>query len=64
MLTMLVHPNGGGVLSIHHGPTELLNFDTAVTALNGEATGFLFLGLFMYLGAAVGACYLLTGKTY
>lgn len=63
VLTMLVHPNSDTVLSMHHGSKELLNFDEAVKDLSGEATGFLFLGLFMYIGAAVGAYFLLTGKT-
>jgi len=64
VLTMLVHPNSDNVLSMHHGSRELLNFDEAVADLSGEATGFLFLGLFMYLGAIIGGYYLITGKAY
>ena len=61
---LLVHPNSDNVLSMHADSTELLNFTAAVDALSSEATGFLFLGLLMYLGAAIGAYYLITGKTY
>lgn len=64
VLQLLVHPNSDNILSLRAGDAELLHFDETVAALTGEMTGFLFLGLFMYAGAAVGAYYLLTGKTY
>lgn len=61
---MLIHPNSDSVLSLRTAGTELLSFDTAMAGLTGEKTGFLLLGLFMYLGAATGAYYLIAGKTY
>lgn len=63
-VNLLVHPNSDSVLSLCTVDAELLNFDEAVAGLSGEKTVFLFLGLFMYLGAAMGAYFLLAGKTY
>ena len=64
VLSLLIHPNSDSVLAIHHAGQELLNFDKAVRDLSVEATGFMVLGLFMYLGVVIGAYHLITGKTY
>ena len=64
LLDMLVHPNGDAVLSIHTGDNPLLTFEDAMKHLSFERWGFFAIGLFCYIGAGIGAYYLITRKYY
>ena len=44
-------------LLIHPNSNTILTFDETIRKLGGEATGFLFLGLFMYFCSLVGLYY-------
>lgn len=63
-LDMLIHPNGDAILSIHVDSESLLTFEDTMKHLSFERWGFLVLGLFCYLGAGVGAYYLIARKYY
>ena len=56
-ITLLIHPNSNTIVEFSNGQTVLLNFDETIGKLEGESTGFLFLGLFMYFCALVGLYY-------
>lgn len=49
---MLVHPNSDTILDMRAGGQSILDFADTQRRLNGEKTGFLILGIFMYLCAA------------
>ena len=51
---MLVHPNSASILSLTIDGEEIVSFDDAVAKLSRENTGFLWLGIGMYLLAAWG----------
>jgi len=53
-LTLLIHPNSGTVVELVTEEGIILTFDDAIRKLGREATGFLFIGLFMYFCAFVG----------
>ena len=54
-VTLLVRPNSSAmVVGIYTESETLLDFDEAIEKLGGEAAGFLFLGLFLYLVALIG----------
>ncbi len=64
-LDMLVHPNGGDkLLAITADGETILAFDDAIKSLSVERWGFFALVLFCYLGASVGAYYLIKRKYY
>ena len=52
-LTLLIHPNSNTILELSTEHGTLLHFDETVEKLSGEATAFLFLGLFMYFAAGL-----------
>lgn len=56
-ITLLIHPNSNTIVEFSSGNGVLLSFDDTINKLDGEASGFLFLGLFMYLCALVGLYY-------
>lgn len=51
---MLVHPNSASILSLTIDGEEIVSFDDAMAKLSRENTGFLWLGIGMYLLAAWG----------
>lgn len=64
-LDMLVHPNGGDtLLSVTATGESILAYDDAMKMLSVERWGFFAIGLFCYLGAGVGAYYLIKRKYY
>ena len=56
-ITLLIHPNSNTIVEFSSGNTILLSFNDTINKLDGEASGFLFLGLFMYFFALVGLYY-------
>ena len=54
-LDMLIHPNSDTILSLTVNGEEILNFDNVQDDLNYANSGFLFLGIFMYILAICGA---------
>ena len=57
-ITLLLHPNSNRIVEFSSSHGLLLTFDETIDDLDGEATGFLFLGLFMYFCALMGAYYI------
>lgn len=55
---LLIHPNSNTIVELSTGNGTILTFDETIRKLGGEATGFLFLGLFMYLCSLVGIYYI------
>lgn len=64
MLCMYVHPNSSTLLEIQNGNNSILLFDDATKKLSSEVSGFLFLGIFMYLTAIYGSVKLIRKETY
>jgi hypothetical protein len=56
-ITLLIHPNSSTIVEFLSDQTVLFNFDETISKLDGESSGFLFLGLFMYFCALVGLYY-------
>ena len=56
-ITLLIHPNSNTIVEFSSSQNVLLNFDDTIGKLDGESSGFLFLGLFMYFCALVGLYY-------
>ena len=56
-ITLLIHPNSNTIVEFSSGNAILLSFDDTINKLDGEASGFIFLGLFMYFCALVGLYY-------
>ena len=56
-ITLLIHPNSNTIVEFSSFRGSLLVFDETINDLDGEATGFLFLGFFMYFCALVGLYY-------
>ena len=64
-LDMLVHPNRGDtLLSITADGETILAFEDAMKRLTFERWGFFGIGVFCYIGAGVGAYYLIKRKYY
>ena len=53
-ITLLIHPNSDTIVEFATGRGYLLTFEDTVSKLENEATGFFFLGIFMYLMALAG----------
>ena len=53
-ITLLIHPNSNTVVEFATETKTLLLFDTTITKLGIERTGFLFPGFFMYFCALTG----------
>ena len=57
ILELMVHPNSNTVLEMEIGPTRVLEFHDSVQKLSSEASGSMYLGIFCYLMALMGAGY-------
>jgi hypothetical protein len=57
-ITLLIHPNSDTIVDFSSSHGSLLTFDETINDLDGEATVFLFLGLFTYFCALVGLYYI------
>ena len=56
-ITLFIHPNSNTIVEFSNDQAVLLKFDETISKLDGESSGFLFLGLFMYFCALVGLYY-------
>ena len=56
-ITLLIHPNSNTIVEFSNDQTVLLHFDETISKLDGESTGFLFLGIFAYFCALIGLYY-------
>lgn len=56
-ITLLLHPNSSVIVEFSSGNGDLFTFEDTIQKLDGEASGFLFLGFFMYVCALVGLYY-------
>ena len=56
-IRLLIHPNSNVIVEFSTENGMILTFDETIRKLGGEATGFLFLGLFMYFCSLVGLYY-------
>lgn len=53
-ITLFIHPNSNTILEFSSNDEMILQFSETMDKLCDEVTGFLFLGLFIYLGALWG----------
>ena len=53
-ITLLIHPNGNTIVDFSSPHGKLLDFEDTIKNLSGEATGFLILGIFLYLVSLLG----------
>ena len=56
-IRLLIHPNSNTIVEFSTENGTILTFNETIHKLGGEATGFLFLGLFMYFCSLVGLYY-------
>lgn len=56
-ISLLIHPNSNTIVEFSTENGNILAFDETIRKLSGEATDFLFLGLFMYFCSLVGLYY-------
>ena len=56
-ITLLIHPNSDTIVEFSTNFDTILIFSETIDKLGGEATGFLFLGFFMYFCSLVGLYY-------
>ena len=57
-ISLLIHPNSNTIVEFSTENDKILAFNETICKLGGEATGFLFLGLFMYFCSFVGLYYI------
>ena len=57
-IRLLIHPNSNTIVEFATENSQILTFEETISQLGKEATGFLFLGLFMYFCALVGLYYI------
>ena len=57
-IVLLIHPNSNTIVDFSTEDGTILAFGETIHKLEGEATGFLFLGLFMYFSSLVGLYYI------
>lgn len=53
-IALLIHPNSNTIVELTTESDTLLKFNETIKKLGGEATEFLFLGIFMYFCSLVG----------
>ena len=56
-IRLLIHPNSNRIVEFSTDNGRILTFEETIGKLGEEATGFLFLGLFMYFCSIVGLYY-------
>lgn len=56
-IILLIHPNSNSIVEFSTEESVILKFDETISKLGNEATGFLFLGVFMYFCALMGLYY-------
>ena len=56
-IRLLIHPNSNTIVEFSTENGTIFTFHETIRKLGGEATGFLFLGLFMYFCSLVGLFY-------
>lgn len=59
---MVVSPNSDTILEMKAGTTKLLEYHDSVQKLSAEASEFMWLGVFCYMMALIGAGYLVLSK--
>ena len=57
-ITLLIHPNSDTIVEFSTNFNTILMFSETINKLGREATGFLFLGFFMYFCSLVGLYYI------
>ena len=62
ILKMIVHPNSNTVLEMEIGTTKILEFHDSAQKLSSETSGFMYLGIFCYVMALIGAGYFIFPK--
>jgi len=62
-ITLILHPNNATtVIGMMTENDTLLDFDETIEKLGNEATGFMFLGIFMYLCSIIGLYHIIRRK--
>ena len=56
-ITLLIHPNSNTIVEFKSSHGSLFTFEDTINKLDGESTGFLFLGIFAYFCALIGLYY-------
>ncbi len=56
-IILLIHPNSSTIVEFSSENGYILKFEDTIEKLGDEATGFLFLGIFMYFCSLVGLYY-------
>ena len=56
-IILLIHPNSDTIVEFSCQGDYLLQFEDTIRSLGNEATGFMFLGIFMYACALLGLYY-------
>ena len=57
-ISLLIHPNSRTIVEFYTEEGNILSFNETIHKLAGEATGFLFLGFFMYFCSFIGLYYI------
>lgn len=55
IVEMLVHPNSDSIVEMKVGTMKLLDFQDSIQKLSSEASGFMYIGVFCYIMALLGA---------
>ena len=63
-IDILLHPRSNYVMQLSTKDSELLNFETSRKLMAGEARGFVYLGIFMYVMAAICAIKIVREEVY
>ncbi len=58
-ITLLIHPNSNKIVELSNESGKILTFEDTIHKLGIETTGFLFLGIFMYVCSLVGLYYII-----
>lgn len=55
IVEMLVHPNSDSIVEMKVGNMKVLDFQDSIQKLSSEASGFMYIGVFCYIMALLGA---------
>lgn len=58
-ISLLIHPNSDTIVEFRTEDKTILEFEETIEELDSESTGFLFLGIFMYLCSLCGLYYII-----